>query len=171
MFKKTFTRRAKLNLDWIAGTTTGSSIAAGAGSLSAGSLAINSGSDDVTLKRVRGSIWLYPNTPFDTSQIFAGAVGIIKCTDRAATVGVTALERPWTDGDADWIWHAYFQFGYFQAAVDTAINNPGIRLEIDSKAQRRMDNTEQIAIVLENQGTTQVNFIYGTRCLFSTGRR
>jgi len=169
--KRSFVRRGgKKNFLWVAAATTGINLAASTKQATS-LLVVTDGGSDSTLYRIRGRFYVSPQNPFDTSTVIGGAVGIIKVSDIAAGVGITAVEGPLTNAGSDWIWHSYFFASYFQAAVDTAVVNPGFMVEIDSKARRRIDDNEQLVLVVETNASAAVTYYYGTRVLVSPARR
>ena len=70
-------------------------------------------------------------------------------TDQEAAVGATAAPHPLGEADDDrWMWH-------WCGVVEhnTTIDGAGIsatRVEIDSKAMRKWDSSQQLALIVEN---------------------
>jgi len=101
-----------------------------------------------TLLRIRGEwiAWLDgTSTPGEGMAVSAGLILVPEGT------GATVLWSPITDGDAPWIWWDTFHLGYEEMVTDV-IDVPvisGARRVIDSKAMRKVRNTE-LQIVTEN---------------------
>jgi len=123
-----------------------------------------------TLMRIRGEFAAWANgvqAPAISSLL---AVGIVQVPEGT---GTTVLWDPFVDGDAPWIW---FDFGViaYEEMVTDVIDVPaitGYRRIVDSKAMRRMRNTELQLVVHNNSvqgGGTNVDFTFGGRFLFGT---
>ncbi len=101
-----------------------------------------------TLLRIRGR-WagnlLGAQAPGVGLSVFAGIIQVPEGT------GTTVLWSPFTDGDAPWIWWDVMHFFYNEAVVDVIASQSTLadRREVDSKAMRKLRNTE-LQIVLEN---------------------
>jgi len=142
-----------------------------AGSLQVGTLlTITDGTVDATVRRLRGLITLAATAAPAADQEFWGAVGIMKVSDRAATIGSTAIDRPFTDAGAEWMWHSYFAFTstFSTGAAFVPIE---YHIPIDGKAMRSLDDNEQLVIVLENQSAISVKWTYGVRMLITQAAR
>ncbi len=149
------------------------------GKLNALDLAINTvglgtqgfvGNVPLTLMRVHGLV---------CANLDAGAVderamisfGIIKVSDDALAVGITAVPTPTADADAPWIVHGHL---WVTTLSEAAIAPDGMfhRVVIDSKAMRKMKPNESLAVVFEVCDTTDqggtVDLSYGLRVLVGT---
>ena len=155
--------RGKLNYVWSAAGNDGWSALAANTSVAAASLTVADGSSDATIKRIRGHFAVSNNTA-GFNQLW-GAVGIIKVQD--LQVGTLAsMPTPFTNPGYDWLWHHFWSF----ANNGTTVAN-FYSCEIDSKAQRRIDDNESLVLIVENACGVSVDFNYGFRELTATSRR
>jgi len=77
-----------------------------------------------------------------------GAVGIAVVSDQASAIGVTAIPTPVTDMGSE-LWFAHqIVMGDESALTDVA--KPGQQYQINSKAMRKVNEGEDIVIVVEN---------------------
>ena len=108
-----------------------------------------------TILRLRGElICTLDAAGVNESAVVAVGVGVI--TARASAAGVAAVPRPATEGSFPWMWHGWFNVTSGQEA---AINQNFLtdRLTVDSKAMRKIKETEILVLVFEictsnNQG-------------------
>jgi len=107
-----------------------------------------------------------------TSQILCAAVGVIVVSVGSAgtIVGTQPCPNPMVDTDADWILH-FFLLGDDQLGVSNSLRwganfgGPGARVE--SKARRRLRDTDVLVLAFAAQGTVaSVQIEAGWRCLF-----
>ncbi len=95
-----------------------------------------------------------------------GAVGIGVVTEQAATLGVTAVPAPDTDsGWSGWLWHSYFASGF---EIATAVGfEPDMlhRIQIDSKAMRKVGDNERLVVVVQNSSTVGIQIFDSIRIL------
>ncbi len=109
------------------------------------------------LERIRGSLYLENNTG---AGLATGAVGIVEIP---GDLNPTDAGVPDAIGDAEapfiW-WHPY-------AVQGTVARGPAfVRIEIDSKARRRLTADSELVMVIENQ-VVQVSWWFGVRILLS----
>ncbi len=100
-----------------------------------------------TLLRIRGEWQAYVDTtqaPGGATALTAGMILVPEGT------GTTVLWSPATDGDAPWIWWDAIHLAYEEMVTDViAVQSAlGARRVIDSKAMRKVRNTE-LQIVFE----------------------
>ena len=127
--------------------------------------------DGLTMVRVRGQYTLMLNVVTAVGDGFASyALGICNVTAEAFAVGVTAIPSPLTDMGWDgWLWHQLG--GQLRGASTTELGvSPmeAVRGEIDSKAMRKLRNTDVTVGLLElgaEQGAAMVVFTARTRLL------
>jgi len=104
-----------------------------------------------TLARIRGSAYCHldAGAALDSMTV---AVGIIIVKTEAFTVGgVTSMPGPLTDIEQSWIWHHIFTMGPAVSATDDGGDiSRNDRVIIDSKAQRKFQVGEVLAIVWES---------------------
>ena len=103
-----------------------------------------------TIIRTRGLFgWSSDQTSAGEDQM--GAVGIGVVSEQAATVGITAVPHPDTDAAwGGWLWHSYYASRL--SAASAVGFEPGMfhRITIDSKAMRKLGESERMIVVVEN---------------------
>ena len=118
-----------------------------------------------TLLRTRGRI----RATLDAAAIdesFVLAVGLAVVSSKSATIGVTAIPAPVTDGSYPWLWHGFLLGNSFSGVNSTATTDI---LEVDSKAMRKVKEDESVVLAFEmcasdNSGGV-VNILAGLRSL------
>ena len=95
-----------------------------------------------TIVRVRGYIHLESdqNAAAENQAI---AIGMAVVSDQAVAIGVTAVPTPVADGGSD-LWFMYQQL-MTSSVVD---GNLGIGMEYDSRAMRKVEDGQQLVVVL-----------------------
>ena len=127
----------------------------------------------VTIVRIRGAVsgWLEVVTTIgDGFSEVAFGIGIV--SQDAFAIGGTAMPGPISDPGWDWMW-----IGYLGAVIglNTTERNDGIdafRLEIDTKAMRKMQPNQTIFGILETEseiGAATLSFGAMTRMLAKLG--
>ena len=109
--------------------------------------------EPVTLVRSRGFL-LIKGTPDAIADNAVVSLGLIVVSDNAAAVGGTSVPGPGNDPDAPWIWH---QFVPLQAGSTGLLGDDigsVVRVEIDSKAQRKLGINETLILVGETSSGT-----------------
>ncbi len=133
--------------------------------------------DALTLIRTRGEFvgWLTAATA--GSDGFHGAMGIAKATTAALVAGVASVPTPLTeDAWEGWLYHRYFALlaggtiASATAAQQADQVNPtsaSIRLEVDSKAMRKINTDESFFVVTEvvEHGTASMQWTFNSRLL------
>ncbi len=157
-------RRTDYNWVSAAGVNVNVDVGLGTAVLGAGSVAFNGAG---TVARVRGQVLINLDATAVNEQVVI-ALGLIKVDNDALAVGVTAIPKPHIDGDAEWLWHGYL---LVTSGSEAAVNNNGLiaRLEIDSKAMRRVKTNDNMVLVAEvaaelDQGGN-FDLLYGYRLL------
>ncbi len=113
-----------------------------------GGLSLSNPNIDETVLRTVGSVITQTDAPAVSEKQF-GAFGLIRVSDAAAAVGITAIPGPVTDADDDG-WFVYVPL-LSDNRVNTAVGVvAGVRYDFDSKAKRVFEEGTQIAIVVEN---------------------
>jgi len=111
--------------------------------------------DGLTLTRIRGELDLFIRTAATIGEGFHGAFGICYMAENAFGIGATAVPAPVADEFWNgWIWHRYFNV--FREIDPGANGSAFVRLEIDSKAQRKEKASDVLVGVLD---TTEVGTI------------
>ena len=102
-----------------------------------------------TLLRSRGSL-LIQATPDAADENDILGIGLIVVNEAASSAGGVSVPGPLNDIDADWLWH---QGIAFDSRVATSYTGDHIglnkRVEIDSKAMRRVARDQTIVLVAE----------------------
>jgi len=122
-----------------------------------------------TIMRSRGELVASIDGPVDNDKTLV-AFGLIKVTEEQVVVGFTSVPNPNDDPDAAWLWHGFIPLGS-QAIVNQAAGYEVGRLTVDSKAMRKMKQTEAIALVIDNlalAGTPAIDVVGGFRILIGT---
>ena len=142
--------------------------------VTAGSLAsstVVSLADTQTLLRTRGEILGQIDGPVDGDATIVGC-GLIVVTEEQVAVGTTSMPDPIQDLDAEWLWHGFLVLAA-QAGTGVGgslnVNSAVARLSVDSKAMRRMKQSQSVALVLRNSvlsGTPTVDVNAAFRVLF-----
>ena len=122
--------------------------------------------EDATIIRTRGTLWVSSDQVAASEEPF-GALGMSVVTDQAAAIGVTALPTPITDESSDnwFLWMPWMASITLATAVSIQ-SNPYVAYPFDSKAMRKVDDGDNVAVVLENSsGADGVRFILKFRML------
>ena len=123
-----------------------------------------------TIVRVRGSVlFLSDQTASDESQFGAIAIGVV--SDRAAAAGVASVPVPSATGWGDDV------FFMTMALQNQGSNQTGtnarqqvIAQQFDSKAMRKLNDGDALAITCSNWGAGGLNVAISFRILFKKGR-
>jgi len=122
-----------------------------------------------TIVRVRGSLlWQSDQVAADEDQI--GAVGLSVVSENARVAGIASVPQPTPVGWGD---DKFF--------MTLAMQNSGIggiaagrqhiqQQDFDSKAMRKLNDGDGIAIVASNWGAHGANLVFAFRILFMKGR-
>ena len=127
--------------------------------------------DGLTLARTRGELLFFLQTTGAIGDGFNAAFGMGRVTVDAFNVGITAIPGPITDEAWNgWFFHSYLHLhaaGIIGAGnmLDQDAINPtvaAVRMEVDSKAMRKIADEEIFIAVLEvfatGAATAQVSF-------------
>ena len=105
--------------------------------------------EDATIVRTRGSLWVSTDQSANNEEPF-GALGFSVVTDQAAAAGVASLPTPITDEASDnWFLWIPWMAG-LRVADATGIMNPWVEYKFDSKAMRKVDDGDNVVVMLEN---------------------
>jgi len=133
--------------------------------------------DGLTIVRIRGEFVFWLITATADRDGFFGAVGIGIFNDNALTAGVASVQTPIADEGWDgWMWHRYFgcisagQISAAGVALSGGQVGPvthGVRVEVDSKAMRKIPTGMSLAVVLEvNEApTATATWMFNSRVL------
>jgi len=148
-----------------------------ASSQAVGAVAASPASDGLTLIRLRGEFLFRLVTATAVGDGYFGAVAMGIFTDAALTIGITALQTPITDETWDgWMWHQYFTCvaqgqisaaGVSLSAGQQDATTAAVRIEVDSKAMRKIPVGMSLAVVLEvtQDATATALWNFNTRSL------
>ena len=124
-----------------------------------------------TLIRIRGQLLCTVISSAAVPSSTHVAIGI-KLVSAAALAGV-AVPSPFADEGSDWIWWNIVPLVLLTGGSVASPNGDGLnsnaRIEIDSKAMRKVTQNEVLVIVAENvvsESTTTVGIDGGVRVLF-----
>ncbi len=157
--------------DWevLAGLATGVDVATGTKFLwgaTTGETNLEAGTA-LTLMRMRGRCFAQLDATAVDERVIV-SVGAIVASADAIAAGTGSLPGPDSDGDDEWIWHGNL---LLSSGAEAAVNTNSLfdRLEIDSKAMRKLKQNQAIVLVGEvafslDQGGT-FDFMYGARFL------
>ena len=138
---------------------------------------VNALLDAQTLIRTRGEFLGLLLTAGSAGDGFHGAFGIAKATSTAITAGVASVPAPLSEESWDgWLYHRYFNlFAGGPIAVATAAQETlqhaattaALRLEVDSKAMRKIDIDEGFYAVIEvrEHGVATMDWAFNSRIL------
>ncbi len=152
--------------EWFAIGTKASAIdlATGTKSLGGSALAITGPG---TLVRTRGQVMLQLDAGGIDERVLV-CFGTILVTNEAFAAGAASVPGPFTDGDADWMWHGYLSVssGAEGAVIDSFLVD---RITLDSKAMRKSKSSQTLCFVAEvassQDATGTFDYMYGLRIL------
>jgi len=124
----------------------------------------------VTIVRIRGMVHIMQTNATSIGDGFSGALGIGVMSGDAFNAGVASLPGPVTDSEWDgWMWHSFFDVRQRTAIEADGVNSGSgdVRIEIDTKAMRKFEDTEALVGVIEvtEQGTATAEFWADSRIL------
>ena len=157
-------RRARRATQWIAST-----VETGATTLGANTAVLDQTfafGEKATVIRVRGELYVKSDQLAGTENAL-GAVGMAVVTNQAAAIGITAVPTPITDQASDnwFLWQPIIGPLEFGDATGFSFN-PYTRYIFESKAMRKVDDGDTVAVVLENSSTVHgLRFILMFRML------
>ncbi len=133
---------------------------------------LNTGDEDLTLRRVRGLLTVQTDQ-VAASELMVGAFGIGVFTATALAAGIASLPDPVTDVTSD-LWATYVHVGQ-QLIVGTNVGlepHWATQYEFDSKAMRKIAVGYGLGFIIANaSATTGFQVSLSFRTLFSeTGR-
>ncbi len=142
------------NRSWaFSGSTAATAVAAGT-KVTTGSFTLSNPNIDETVLRTVGVIGIGSDQTA-ASELQLGAFGLILVNDLAAAAGAASLPGPVTDGGDDG-WFVFVPFVQeFRFLSGSGFAPNVMRLyEFDSKAKRKMQEGQQIAVMCENAHST-----------------
>ena len=133
------------------------------------------GQDSITLIRTRGELLLYLTTATAQGDGFHGAFGLAKVSSAALLAGQPSVPSPLTEDTWDgWYYHRYFSIiaagpiavaTAAQEALQNAATTAALRIEVDSKAMRKMsiDEGTYASIDVIEHGTATMEWLFNCR--------
>ena len=125
-----------------------------------------------TIVRLRGEAQLVLDMTQGADEGALLAIGIGIVTAEAFAVGLTAMPDPSIGADADWdgwMYHRFVQMGISATIVQGEVDQQSIaRFEVDSKAMRKIQVGEVLALVLgmaDEEGSVQATLRFTSRIL------
>ena len=102
---------------------------------------------DETVTRVRGILSVTSDSAIVVERQIGGW-GLIRVSDSAAAIGITAIPSPVFNGSDDG-WMVWVPFAA-QSSFSTGAGHQGAQYAVDSKAQRIIREGQVVAVVVEN---------------------
>ncbi len=151
--------------EWIATTTALVDIGAGASSLVFSfSQATLAPLYPFTVVRTRIALLTAADAGFISDQDWSAALGVMVTTQLALSAGAASLPNPITNiGDDYWFVHQPFM-GFVEASSGVDLLT-GLQINIDSKAQRKVEDGQVIVGVIQNLGGDSVQIAIMARLL------
>ena len=131
-------------------------------------VSISEGTPRLTLLRSRGSVFLSA-APDAATDVEVVGLGLIVVHGNAVTAGGASLPGPISDVGADWLWHTFVPMDAIIATASVGDNmGLNVRVEIDSKAMRRVPPDHCVALMAERGSTAfaSVTALSAIRLLF-----
>ena len=127
----------------------------------------------LTVVRMRGEFMGYLRSASALGDGFSGAFGIGLATQAAVAAGITSVPTPLTEeGSDNWLYHRYFHLAApgqidTTAAESVSYGPAFVRFEVDTKAMRKMTDTDSLyaAIEVTLNPTAVAEFFFNSRTL------
>ena len=106
--------------------------------------------------------WSLRSDQSGASENFDAAIGVCVVSDQAQAIGVTAVPTPFTDLESDlWLAHS-IQDGHFLfiSGVGVQANSSVNPTLIDSRAMRKVEDGQDVAVVIENSSISSGTQLY-----------
>ncbi len=107
--------------------------------------------DPFTVVRTRGLLVVKSDQIANGEEPF-GSLGMAVVSDEAAAIGVTAMPTPFTDAASD-LFFLHLDWAMITEVNNTNITNTPWIQTFDSKAMRKVNENETIAVTIENGHT------------------
>ena len=104
--------------------------------------------EPITVLRIRGN-FLIKGTPNNIADADVVGLGAIVVSDASAAVGGVSVPGPIADPSAPWLWHQYVPLQAGSAGLLGDDIGSVVRVEVDSKAMRKLGLAEKLVIVGE----------------------
>jgi len=119
-----------------------------------------------TFRRMIVDVFINTQSGVDGGQ-WHGRCGMILVDAVTAGIGVTALPKPETNGDQEWLWNRGFARDHEGTGV-TAISLPPLHLHDDVRGMRKGKQTDTLVFVIQNKTGLGIRFMPMVRVLIST---
>jgi len=106
--------------------------------------------EPVTLQRIRGEVFIKGTPDLAADDELVG-LGMIVVQQQAATAGGASVPSPLADLSAPWLWHRFVPLSAGSAGLLGDDLGSMVRVEVDSKAQRKVGINEIVIFVGEIQ--------------------
>ena len=135
-----------IEISTVEATLGGAPTAVLANSLNAAALALR----PFTVVRTRG-IFFARSDQNIAGETYMADLGLCVVSDQAAAIGVTAVPTPATDKGSDlfFVYEQLISRHFFGTSV--GVNEQGISKQFDSKAMRKVNDDQDLVLVLENE--------------------
>ena len=118
-----------------------------------------------TVVRIRG-IFCYRSDQISATETVLLSLGIGIVEEPAAAIGITAIPTPGAEADSElWMYHQYMSSRFVFITGVGYIHNDVTTVQVDSKAMRKMDGTQRLVVVVQNQGTSGASVLGQFRIL------
>ena len=154
---------SRANFTWAVGSSLWTSVATPADAL----FSLVTLGESSTLRRIIVDYYVAHQTGVDNLRGH-GRAGIIVADPTVVAAGVTAIPKPGTQGDQEWLWNRGYGLHNEVTAGQENSYTP-LHLHDDVRAMRRMKQNDELVFVIENfTSGSPVNFMISVRALFST---
>ncbi len=119
-----------------------------------------------TIIRSRG-ILAFRSDQTGASESFNAALGYAVVSDQASAIGATAIPTPYTDLGSDLFFVHQFMSGRFEFVTGIGFHPQAMQtIEYDSKAMRKLNDDQDLAVGLETGGIgSGINIYHAGRIL------
>ena len=125
-------------------------------------------SDNVTLLRLRGNLFMRLNSIASAGDGMNGAFGICVVDADAFAVGASAMPDPWDESDNDtWLYHQFWSL-YLTGTTAPSADGAQLRVDVDSRARRKTHEGHVIVAIQQvkvETGTVTLNWSFSSRVL------
>ena len=135
-----------IEISTVESTLSGAPTAVLANSLSVAALALR----PFTIVRTRG-VFHVRSDQVAASESYGGDMALAVVSDQASAIGVTAVPTPLTDKGSDLFFVYEQRFGQIGVSDATGIREVGFQSTFDSKAMRKVNDDQDVILVVENE--------------------
>ena len=147
-----FQNRARPNRAWSTSVQQSATTVAAASKVLLGNFTLANTNIDETVLRIVGVISVKSDQAASAEEQ-RGAFGLIRVSEAALAIGITAIPGPFTDGADQWFgYQSFVQAVDFRTAAGFALYT--VQYMIDQKAKRIVSEGQVLAIVAENSHAT-----------------